>query len=119
MTAQDYIIIGNAFRLANMTPGWEAAIGRKMLAVVGRERKRPETPRKGYVVPRITGAAREMVRAHILKALASGPMFAADMRCDGVSQAALGQTLGMMRKAGEIVGEYPCGYNAPALWRLP
>ena len=36
MTAQDYIIIGNAFRLANMTPGWEAAIGRKMATAVGR-----------------------------------------------------------------------------------
>lgn len=110
-------IIGNAFRLAGMTPSLEAVIGREMLAVVRRERKRD--PRHGYVVPRITDAAREMVRAHILTALASGPMFAADMRCDGVSQAALGQALGMMRKAGEIVGEYPCGYNAAALWRLP
>lgn len=117
MTAHDYIIIGNAFRLANMTPGWEAAIGREMLAVVRRERKRD--PHQGYVVPRITGAAREMVRAHILTALASGPMFAADMRCDGVSQAALGQTLGMMRKAGDICADYPGGYNGPALWRLP
>lgn len=116
MTAQAQII-GNAFRLGDMTPGWESAIGRAMLAAVRRERKRD--PHQGYVVPRITGAAREMVRAHILTALASGPLFAADMRCDGVSQAALGQTLGMMRKAGEIVGEYPCGYNAAALWRLP
>ena len=118
MTAQDYIIIGNAFRLANMTPGWEAAIGRKMLAVVGRERKRPETPRKGYVRPVFAGGVYDAARETILGLLAAGPMYSRDIRPHlTLNRPQMMGLLGAMREDGLIVSHRQDGSTA-ALWGL-
>lgn len=111
-------IIGNAFRLGDMTPGLEAAIGREMLAAVGRERKRPGTPRNGYVNAPYTGGVYDVARAAILRLLAEGPMYFGDMaghvRLPGP---ALGKLLGIMRTEGAIVGDGVIARTT--LWRLP
>ena len=118
MTAQDYIIIGNAFRLANMTPGWEAAIGREMATAVGRERKRPGTPQNGWIPSAFTGGAYDVARTTVLRLLADGPMYSADMR-EGVplNRAQFMGLLGAMRLDGLIVSHRPAGSTA-ALWGL-
>ncbi len=118
MTAQAQII-GNAFRLGDMTPGWEAAIGRAMLAAVRRERKRPETPRNGYRPPAFACTDSAVARATVLRLLAEGPMYSLDMlgSVPMARQQFMG-LLGAMRREGAIIGDRP-DHGKPAIWRLP
>ena len=117
MTAQDYIIIGNAFRLANMTPGWEAAIGRKMLASVMGERKRVP-PVRVYIRPVFAGGVYDAARETILGLLAAGPMYSRDIRPHlTLNRPQMMGLLGAMREDGLIVSHRQDGSTA-ALWGL-
>jgi hypothetical protein len=112
-------IIGNAFRLADMTPGIEAAIGREMLAAVGRERKRPETPQSGYRQPKFDCADSVAARATVLRLLAEGPMYSLDMLGSvAMARQQFMGLLGAMRREGAIIGDRP-DHGKPAIWRLP
>ena len=118
MTAQAQII-GNAFRLTDMTPGWEAAIGRAMLAAVRRERKRPETPRNGYRPPLFADGAYDVARATVLRLLADGPMYSSDMiESVPLARQQFMGLLGAMRLEAVITCVRPDN-NKAALWSLP
>lgn len=111
-------IIGNAFRLGDMTPGWEAAIGRAMLAAVRRERKRQIGLSSGYSPGKFTGGAYDDARAAVLRMLADGPCVSADMR----EHVAIGKTafnclLGAMRSEGLIDADR-LDRSAAYVWRL-
>lgn len=118
MTAQARLI-GNAFRLGDMTPGLESVIGREMLAAVGRERKRPDTPQNGYRPSPFAGGAYDAARATVLRLLADGPMYSSDMigSVPLARQQFMG-LLGAMRLEGAIIGDRP-DHGKPAIWRLP
>ena len=111
-------IIGNAFRLAGMTPGLEAAIGREMLAVVGRERKRVDMTQAVYAKPVFEGEVYDAARATVLRLLAEGPMYARDMLGSvRLAESTFSRLLGAMRMEGAITGEPKPG--RAALWSLP
>ena len=118
MTAQERII-SNAFRLADMTPGLESVIGREMLAAVGRERKRPDTPQNGYRPSPFAGGAYDAARATVLRLLADGPMYSSDMigSVPLARQQFMG-LLGAMRLEGAITCERP-DKRRPSIWSLP
>ena len=111
-------IIGNAFRLAGMTPGLEAVIGREMLAVVGRERKRPETPANGYRQQDYTDGY-DVARDTVLRLLEDGPVYSADMIPHvSLTRGQLYRLLSAMHRDWLITCERPDNGKA-ALWRLP
>lgn len=111
-------MIGNAFRLGDMTPGLEAAIGREMLAAQRRERKRPETPQNGYHKQDYT-AGYDVARDTVLRLLEDGPVYSADMMAHvSLTRGQLYRLLSAMSRDWLITCERPDNGKA-ALWRLP